>query len=212
MRISKSLATAILICAPAVALAIPQATPEPGRAYRVVDVAAGDTLTIRAAPHAQAERVGELAADAPSVHVAGTRVEAEGSVWWQVLQGDGTGWVNARYLTLVDPAADPEQDYPLLCSGTEPFWNVVVRDDQAAFEVPGEAPVPWKAGPMTQASGSLGRYAVRLEADGDVGYLTASRNYHFCSDGMSDINFPFDAILIAPGGEVYGGCCARTVR
>ena len=35
------------------------------------------------------------------------------------------------------------------------------------------------------------------------------RERDFCSDGMSDIRYPFGTIVILPEGEVLAGCCRR---
>lgn len=209
MPVLKSLAFAALLASAALpALAIQELTPEPGWRYGVVDVAPDDQLNIRAFPGAGSEIIGTLAPDATDIAVAGTRMEQDGSVWWQVLAPEGTGWVNARYLTPVDVETPPEEIFPLRCVGTEPFWALETADGEAEFSMPEHAE-SWTAGALTPAIGLVGRYAVRLESAEGLGHLSAWRNYGFCSDGMSDTGFPFEAILAAPGGSVYGGCCAR---
>ena len=64
-------------------------------------------------------------------------------------------------------------------------------------------------GEMTPAQGMTGRYAIRLEHDTGVGHLAAWRNYGFCSDGMSDVGYPFEGIVAGPDGSVRAGCCMR---
>lgn len=196
------------LCLPA--LAIEELTPEPAWLYRVTGVAAGDVLNIRAQPDPAAEIVGALEPDAGGVVVAGTRMEIGGSVWWQVAGGDGPGWVNARYLTPEDDAPPSgDETFALQCTGTEPFWSVRVAEGEARFETPADESKVWQAGPMTRAMGLTGRYAIRLESGDGVGHLAAWRNHRFCSDGMSDIGFPYEAIVVTPGGTVYAGCCLR---
>lgn len=197
---------AIGLCPPA--HAIQENTPEPGQRYMVVDVAAGDTLNIRARPGAASEVVGHLPPGTSDLAVAGTRVEAGGSVWWQVVRPEGLGWVNARHLAPVDVHSQGEQAFPLRCVGTEPFWALTVHDGQASLETP-ERKETWNAGGMTPAQGMTGRYAIRLENDTGVGHLAAWRNYGFCSDGMSDVGYPFEGIVAGPDGSVRAGCCMR---
>ncbi len=192
------------------ALATEELTPEPARLYRVIGVAGGDVLNVRAQPDPSAGIVGTLEPEAGEVAVAGTRLEVNGSVWWQVAVGDGLGWVNARYLTPVDDAPPSgDETFPLQCTGTEPFWSVKVAEGEARFETPADEGETWQAGPMTRAAGLTGRYAVRLESGDGVGHLALWRNYRFCSDGMSDIGFPYEGIVVAPDGAVHAGCCLR---
>lgn len=188
--------------------AIQENTPEPGQRYEVVEVAAGDALNVRSQPSSSAEVIARLAPGTRDIAVAGTRVELDGSVWWQVIGPDGLGWVNARYLAPADAHAETEQAYPLRCIGTEPFWALTVRDGQATLETP-ENQETWNAGRMTPAQGMLGRYAIRLEYDAGVGHLAAWRNHGFCSDGMSDVGYPFEGIVAGPDGSVRAGCCMR---
>jgi len=188
--------------------AIQESTPEPGQRYEVVDVAAGNTLNVRAQPGIAADIVAHLDHDARDIAVAGTRVEVNGSVWWQVIGPQGLGWVNARYLAPVDVHGEGERVFPLRCLGTEPFWALTVQDEQATLETP-EKKEAWHAGAMTQAQGMTGRYAIRLESEAGVGHLAAWRNYGFCSDGMSDVGYPFEGIVADPDGSVRAGCCMR---
>lgn len=193
-------------CAPA--HAIQEMTPEPGQRYEVADVAAGEVLNVRAQPGTAAAIIGNLPADTANVHVAGTRVEVGGSVWWQIIGPQGHGWVNARYLTPMDPHAAHEATFPLRCLGTEPFWSLTMDQGQATLEMP-DTTTAWRAGEMTPAQGMRGRYAIRLETNDGVGYLAAWRNYGFCSDGMSDVGYPFEGIVAGPDGSVRAGCCMR---
>ncbi|HUG61573.1 MAG TPA: SH3 domain-containing protein [Methylomirabilota bacterium] len=191
------------------ALAIQEFTPEPGWRYRVVDVSQTDTLNVREQPGVDSAVVDTLPAVAADVVVTGERVEIDGSVWWRIVTENARGWVNARYLTPMAPEGEREAGYPLQCIGTEPFWFLTVGPDGANLSTPDDPDVRWSAGAIMASSGNPGHLAVRLEADGDVGHLAAMRSYDFCSDGMSDTQFPFEAIVIAPGGRVLSGCCSR---
>lgn len=201
------LAGMALACLSVPSMATQEATPEPTQRYRVTGVASGDVLNMRAQPSASSGVVGTLSPNESGLVVAGTRMETNGSVWWQVIGEGGPGWVNARYLA-PDGAPSGDETFPLVCTGTEPFWSVTVIGGEARFETPDGAET-WQAGPMTSAAGMTGRYAARLESGGGVGHLAAWRNHNFCSDGMSDIGFPYEGIVIAPDGTIYGGCCQR---
>ncbi|MCO6391835.1 SH3 domain-containing protein [Aliihoeflea aestuarii] len=194
------------------AFATEEQAPEPTLTYRVVDVRESDVLNIRAQPDASSQIVGTLSPDADDLAVAGTRMELNGSVWWQVVGDDGLGWVNARYLAPGEAQPADDAIFPLRCNGTEPFWTLSIGGEEAVFQTPVDDDVTWKAGPMTRAVGLLGRYAVRLESEDGTGHVAAWRNHRFCSDGMSDVGFPYEAMVIAPDGTVYGGCCLRSGR
>ncbi len=201
-----------LICAASAAFATEEPTPEPLQTYRVIDVPEGDTLNIRAQPDASSQIIGTLRPDADDVIVAGTRMELAGSVWWQIVSDDGLGWVNARYLAPDETPSSDDAMFPLRCAGTEPFWTLSIGGEQAVFETPVENDPTWTAGPMTRAVGLVGRYAVRLESEDGIGQVAAWRNHRYCTDGMSDIGFPYEAMVIAPDGTVFGGCCLRSGR
>lgn len=189
-------------------LAREPAIPDPGQRYRVVGVEAGDVLNVRAHPGTGSPIVGELAPDAEGIVVAGTRMRLDGGVWWQVAAPEGIGWVNARHLAPDGTPLAERESFPLRCVGTEPFWNARIEGGEARFETPEESQ-GWRAGPMNPAIGLVGRFAVRLEDGEETGNLSAWRNPAFCSDGMSDVQFPYESILVAPDGRVFGGCCLR---
>ncbi len=87
--------------------------------------------------------------------------------------------------------------------GTEPFWNLTIdpssflmfqNGDMAPVDVPYAAPVIGTDGSATFKSGAL---SIALRADPT------------CSDGMSDLVYPYGATVTVTGGEqagTYKGC------
>ena len=206
------LAAALLLQPVAAARATQELTPEPAITYRVVGVATGDVLNVRRAADPGAEKIGDLPADAAGVVVTGSRVEWDGSVWWGVvLRGGAKGWANARFLTPESDRPGPET-FPLACFGTEPFWSLRVGGGKAVFSDPEGGDVTMSAGETVMAAARLGRFAVPLSAGPDRGTLAAFRSYDFCTDGMSESAYPYEAILVLPTGTVYSGCCERAGR
>lgn len=199
---------AIVLAQVSLAHATQELTPEPTQRYRVTAVGMGDRLNVREQPDPRSSVVATLAPDAADLIVAGTRVEIDGGVWWQILTEDAEGWVNARFLAPTDDARDDRESFPLMCLGTEPFWSAEIGED-ARFDLAGADPEEWEAGSMIYASGLLGRFAAQVRSDDGVGHLAAWRNYQFCSDGMSDVGYPFEGVLVTPDGSVFGGCCRR---
>jgi uncharacterized membrane protein len=208
VRLALFLSMAVhLVTAPA--MATQEFTPEPGWRYRVVGVAPDDTLNVREQPDPTSERVTTIAPDATDIAVTGIRIEAGGSVWWLIADADRReGWVNARYLTPMSTDAELETDYPLLCAGTEPFWSLDVRGEKAELNLPEGEPATWTA-TILPGPGAPPHRMVRLEAGGRTGHLAAFRTQQFCSDGMSDQLYPFEALLAGPDDEVRYGCCSR---
>jgi uncharacterized membrane protein len=212
-KVALPLIVVAMLLAWAPVAAIQEATPEPEWRYRVSGIPADGTLNVRARAGTTSDVVGRLEGDAAGIVVTGVRQEVRGSVWWQIVFPDamrGTGWVNARYLTPQDPGAERETGFPLACSGTEPFWSLRLADGTGIMEQMDGERASWGTGDWLSARGRWGRYAVPLTAeDGRTGYTVISRTYHFCSDGMSDMQYPYDATIITPADNVLGGCCRR---
>jgi len=198
----------------AVTPALASDLPDPGRAYAVSGIAAGDRLNVRSGAGADEPLAGTLAAGARVV-VTGRRqtvTSASGgrsSAWWEVVFAGaerGTGWVNAQFLASVGDQS--ETGYPLVCMGTEPFWNVRLAPGKATFAEPAQEKA-YQAGSWLPARGLATQFAVRLEEGGQLsGFMSVIREPH-CSDGMSDALHPFAGTLIFTDGRVLGGCCSR---
>lgn len=93
-------------------------------------------------------------------------------------------------------------DWPgLRCSGTEPFWSVNIQSEGITWEAMGEMPLKYPA------------VDVYEKADKSLTWATKSGNSTLtivlipgaCSDGMSEIEYPFQARVTLDGKE-YQGC------
>jgi hypothetical protein len=88
----------------------PQVTygTEPRANWDVTGVAAGDQLNVRSGPGVTNAVIARLAADTTELESTGRIARVDGALWRELLvPGDGTGWVNARYLTETAPPALP---------------------------------------------------------------------------------------------------------
>ncbi|MGQ3674444.1 SH3 domain-containing protein [Xanthobacter sp. TB0139] len=193
---------------PSSALAAETTQPDPTMPYQVTGVAHSDVLNIREQPGASAPIIGTLAPDATNILITGSRTESGSDNWWQVLTPKGAGWVNARYLAPTGDTSSGAPSFPLRCMGTEPFWSLTTQPAQARFSTP-ESNTTWAAGEVKAAHGIRGRFIIPLKSGEQSGLLAVWRNPSFCTDGMSDIGFPYESILVAPDGNVYAGCCQR---
>jgi uncharacterized membrane protein len=198
------------------ASAYPRGGPEPSLRYRVVNVATDDTLNVREHPSKSAPAIGSLLPTTTGIIVTGISQSVEGATWWQVLHGaaeGSTGWVNAQFLARDDASGEPESDFNLRCVGTEPFWSLDLTTGQAIFLGPEGLSIKWRASHWRQAAG-FGpghRFAIELGSaeHSHEGWAAVSRAQQFCTDGMSDFEYPYDVIITIPRGDIMGGCCAR---
>jgi len=120
----------------------------------------------------------------------------------EVEANGATGWVNARYLgfaTYYEPLP-----IRMMCSGTEPFWGMELsytradvtyafRDEDFSTE-------------FSAPDSPLNRITIwvrtRVEDESDFLVLEAGT----CSDGMSEIAYPY-SLLAKLDGNLLGGCC-----
>jgi hypothetical protein len=78
--------------------AVTNATPS-ATTYAVVLVSKNNTLTIRQNPGKGSKAIGSLPYDAKNIHLTGNESHMEDEKWVEIQNTDGSGWVNAAYLT-----------------------------------------------------------------------------------------------------------------
>lgn len=196
-----ALCLAAALATGAVAAAAQQARLLP-ELYRVTGVAAGDALNIRAEPAASAEAIGSFAPDARGIEVV-----AEEAGWLQVtVDGEGSGWVNGRFLEAEGDSWGAASGWPesLRCVGTEPFWSLVHEGGALVLD---EANFGESRHLVSQVTYAIYPPQSRTAlSDG----LTVAVAPEMCSDGMSDRDYGLTALLIvgrAPDARQLNGCC-----
>jgi uncharacterized membrane protein len=187
--------------------------PEPGLRYRVIEPVVGE-VEVRSGPSVVGETIAIFDEKVRDVVVTGRVSVSAGRVWWEIVHKDvagGSGWVAARFLAPIERTAGRETGYPLECTGAEPEWSLEVATEQGKFTSAEDADQSWSVADWLPARGQKGRFVVPLlsPADDGSGYLLINRTLQFCRAGSTDVEYPFDATLIAPSGAVFGGCCAR---
>jgi uncharacterized membrane protein len=98
------------------------------------------------------------------------------------------------------PQAAVNADFlgPIQAAGTEPFWGLKVNGGELVFSRPGQADLrAANPGPRME-----GKSAVWAAAQGDL-ELTLTPGH--CSDGMSDRDYAYTAVVVA-GGQTLSGC------
>lgn len=182
-------------------------TPDPGLLYSVDGPAA---VVLYAAPDPGAARAGTLPAGSGGLALTG-RISGSGEgALWEILPpgaGDRPAWVPAQ--RLVPGAADPATPV-LQCSGTEPFWGLKLAGGEARMSRPGAPDRTLKAGSRQRAAGDTRVDVWRLSGPGrSPGQVVVIRRPSGCSDGMSDLAYPYETVVTTPSGEVLSGCCRR---
>ncbi|MCF8878680.1 SH3 domain-containing protein [Hyphobacterium sp. SN044] len=173
---------------------------------RVVGVAEGDVLNIRARPDASSEIVGTFIPNQGRIEVVETR-SVDGQHWGLVSTGEQGGWINLAYAEATEMAMIGESPVPAgtVCAGTEPFWSLDLGDDEAvwsSFDAEDETFT------ITESEAASGRFLPWMF--GLQGFGLAIVTPGQCSDGMSDIPYAWTVSVIGhdeTGHVLYQGCC-----
>lgn len=170
--------------------------------FSVINVAANDVLWVRNAPDAASAPVTNLQPNAP-VSV----LEFINNGWAKVTIGQNVGYVKASYLTAGGGVTTSTgMQLGLNCNGAEPFWNLQIAADRTmTFRGMGESP---QVSSLQSASPApSGTYPFQFT---DSGQLSGTLSAQICSDGMSDITYPWKILLNAPMSSsmlALSGCC-----
>lgn len=169
---------------------------------RVIGVAEGDVLNMRAGPDASDEIVGAFPPDADGIEI--TAYTPDGR-WARVNADEWSGWVAARFLA--------PSDLPtfLSCFGTEPFWSIdLYGPDGGIWSTPEGEFFPTTSEVLTRTVDvDMRETLIALYEDRRI--TVTSFPAAACSDGMSDKLFALGASAIIQydegWGEVWSGCC-----
>lgn len=102
---------------------------------------------------------------------------------------------------------------PFKCGGTEPFWSLALSDTEFRYDTPEHNNIlihPVK--PLHAAGMKLGFlrvYATKTIQKKQRVIIVVKDNPEGCTDGMSDENHGYDAIIIFPT-KIFSGCCDMT--
>jgi uncharacterized membrane protein len=193
------------------------AAPAWSQPHSVTGVNADDVLNIRAdIDHTldvgSSEVIGAIPHDASDVMVTGISVHIGGARWREIEYKGIEGWVNERYLKPTSFLLETPE--ALQCAGTEPFWNVEVDENDSTFMSPDlESPIKLDYLRFAPGIGRTDLWGHYLgSADGTYSLTVIVRYTEACSDGMSDLSYDFEALLLglsASGAPPYGCCSIR---
>lgn len=167
--------------------------------FSVSNVAANDSLNIRAAAQASAQALMQVQNGFP-VTVLGMAT----AKWAKVQIGDVMGFAHADYLTRGGGTTNMYGfQLGIECIGTEPFWSMTFdTDTMVRMTMIGQV-----ADPVPLTSTSFSGYPYAFYAAPYSGEVS----FEICSDGMSDNIYPMSIQLTTPdeGGAMMQvqGCC-----
>lgn len=181
--------------------------------FSVTGVDADDYLNVRQAPDTQSPIVTLIPYDGVGIR----RLDGEESVgtqtWWRIKWEGKQGWVNKRYLSSPDttdaqPSSDAKDDskMALHCGGNEPFWGIKITKKQLIYS-PFEGDIlnlPIMFNKTSENNTSLA--AVFAEKAGNS-VMAVLQKVEACSDGMSDIDYPYSISAVINNKNFYSGCC-----
>ncbi len=196
--------------------------------YRVTNVEPDDPVglnvrgnVMEAASLSDTVVVGHLEWNARGIISSGKIVEFGGSYWRHIRLGEVVGWVNEKYLSEDTRRADPSK-FPerLNCAGTEPFWSLNLSAANSSY-----TGANWSDGAWVEDVELELLTRQNIVARGDSWAVTvrqkSTENYirsvievanPMCSDGMSDLLYPYSVILLkgrVPHAE--HGCCSINI-
>jgi len=103
-----------------------------------------------------------------------------------------------------------------VCTGTEPFWKLEIRDNgvvlQDGNKVTGQSKLTLKSVKPRLAAGASPESVMVFEAGGSeksarpVTIVVQKREESKCSNGLSDPIYPYDVIVVTQRA-VFVGCC-----
>lgn len=232
----KPTSTALLILVFALITQLSHAAPSTLKVYEVTGVKQGDSLNMRAWPNPNSRTLVALPHNSKWVASSGTPKKYGNSDWLKVHWNGDTGWVNSKYLKF-DPVrtkkATERHDHRIAtngtaqktaanrntapkiqgkqiiieCGGNEPFWNVDMNLTGKVMKVNLHNGTSfsstldnrkWAEGNnIMLVNGGKGRNAVKAT-------LTKT---NACTDGITKIRYPFEAVINIGGSMNVSGCC-----
>lgn len=187
-------------------------------AYAVTGVASDDYLNVRQKATARSAIITRLPYNSTGIHRLAGEARIAGNTWWRITWKGKIGWVNQRYLiamatqnTDVDataPVASKKMSTSatLNCGGNEPFWGMKISK-QAINYSPMDGQKLNLPVVFNKTSANNTSIAAIYAQKGNQQILAMLQKVAACSDGMSDIKYPYAIAAIINQRQFYSGCC-----
>ncbi|MEN9500817.1 MAG: hypothetical protein RI964_102 [Pseudomonadota bacterium] len=183
--------------------------------YKVVNVESGGFLNMRSAPGVSSSVITKVPANGDGI--VGTGEEKKiGSVTWAKVYWHGKGgWISKSYLKVDSGTTSSggstgsstgSSGVVMKCNGTEPFWGLDITESKMSVNM---SDGPRYQVPVTFRQTSANNRTIAVIA----GSNTANRTQVFlqkvdsCSDGMSDVKYPYAITAVLNERQVISGCC-----
>jgi uncharacterized membrane protein len=189
-----------------------------GALYAVTGVDNDDYLNVRQKATARSAIVTRLPYDSVGVRRLEGEAMISGNRWWRVRWEGKQGWVNQRYLRpVVKQAHSPivstssrtksaKTPATLHCGGNEPFWGMKITKNHLNY-----SPMDGKKLNLpvvfNKTSENNTSIAAIYAKQGNQQILAMLQKVSACSDGMSDIDYPYAIAAIINQQQFYSGCC-----
>ncbi len=185
------------------------------KVYSVTGVTLGQFLNMRSAPGTSSSIVTKIPADSTGVVATGEEKKLGAVTWAKVYWAGKGGWVSKVYLksglnmsggSTGTPPRPTTNGVVMRCTGTEPFWGITITEREMKVDIADGAnysvPVTFR-----QTSANNQTIAVIAGANGANTTQTFLQKVASCSDGMSDIKYPYAVAAVVNNRNVYSGCC-----
>lgn len=178
--------------------------------YSVTGVAENDYLNVREQASANSPIITRIPYDGTGIERINDETDDTGN-WWKIRWQNKQGWVNKHYLTAATGHKPKENTQKgdkaaLSCGGVEPFWGLKITKTQMTY-------MPMDGEKITLPI----TYNQTSENDTSLAAIYAEKNKNritaflakvpACSDGMSDIEYPYSISVLINKKHVYSGCC-----
>ena len=218
---AQGLAMGLLLLSLLMALVLPAQARDDILLFNITRVTQDDVLNIRATPDPESDKVGEIPSNGKGIEATGGSMSHNGYIWREVRFNNVTGWVNGYFLIR---AAKPDDGttgstsrlkgrvFPeaISCAGTEPFWGVLIRDYLTVFDSLSDGRLELRMEPARASAQNQNIWAIDAEVVSTRRPVTALiKKVSQCSDGMSDVKYPYEIQIIMKNGPVYSGCCRQ---
>ncbi len=98
--------------------------------------------------------------------------------------------------------APNQEAVAFVCMGTEPFWSVEISEKAIVFQSPEIAPVSYPY--VAPQTGDAGAVYITPPGGGKSG-MKITITPGACSDGMSDVEYPY-FVVVEREGQILRGC------
>ena len=194
--------------------------------YVVSGVPSGEFLNMRTGAGINNAITGRIPYNGQGIVTTGEEQKVGSTNWAKVYWNGVGGWVSTSYLqpagqasktpaaavtpektpTTVTSATAKPATNTLVCTGSEPFWRIDVSDAKLNVNM---SDGPQYTVPVTfrQTSANNTTIAVIGGATGTNNTQAFMQKVDSCSDGMSEVKYPYSITAVLNNKQVVSGCC-----